>query len=75
MEGDRRLRTALRRFTPGARADLLRALTSPPDVRAERIRLCFERPDTRDLGELLIDLEEDDFVRAEVVDTLRGMDS
>jgi hypothetical protein len=66
-------RTPLARARP-ARADLLHALTSPQDVRAERIRLWFERPDTRDLGELLIDLEEDDFVRAAVVETLRAME-
>jgi hypothetical protein len=71
----RRLRAALRRFTAGARSDLLHALTSPPDVRADRIRRCFERPDTRDLGELLINLEEDDFVRAAVVEALRAIDS
>ncbi len=74
MDGNGRLRVALGRFSPGARADLLRALTSPPDERAGRIRRCFERPDTRDLGELLIDLEEDDFVRAAVVELLRGME-
>jgi len=70
-----RLHDALDQFAPGARADLLRALTSPSDVRAERIRQCFERPDTRDLAELLIDLEEDDFVRAAVVEALRRMEA
>ncbi len=78
-----RLRRALEAFTPGARADLLRALTSQPEVRADRIRRCFERRGTRWLGELLIDLEEDgellidleedDFLRAAVVEALRSM--
>ena len=74
-EGETRLRMALEQFTPGARADLLRALTSPPDERAGRIRRCFERPDTRDLGEMLIDMEEDDFLRAAAVDALRAINS
>ena len=67
------LRAALEEFTLGARSDLFRALTSPPDVLAERIRLCFEWPDTRNLGELLIDLETDDFARAAVVEVLRRL--
>src|SRR6266571_3803611 len=72
-EIDGRLHSALQEFTPGARADLLRALTSQPEVRADRIRRCFERRGTRWLGELLIDLEEDDFLRAAVVEALRSM--
>jgi hypothetical protein len=34
----------------------------------------FRAAGTRDWGELLIDLETDDFVRAAVVEALRGME-
>lgn len=57
----------------GARRTLLRILTSAPSARALTISRLYRRPETRSLAELLIDLEEDDFVRAGVVETLRGL--
>jgi hypothetical protein len=68
-----RLSEALERLEPGAREELLLVLTSPAHVRADLIRQCFERVDTEDLGELLIDIEEDDFVKAAVIETLHAM--
>jgi hypothetical protein len=53
------LTAALKQLTPGARRDLLRALAIPEPERLERIRLLYEREDTRQVAELLIDLEAD----------------
>jgi hypothetical protein len=61
----------LDRLPPGARAELLRVLTSPPRVRADVIRQFYERPGGQDMAELLMDLEEDDFLRAAVIERLR----
>jgi len=61
----------LAKLPPGVRADLLRVLTSPSDVRADLIRQCYERPHARWLGDLLIDMEEDDFLRAAMLEALR----
>jgi hypothetical protein len=61
----------LRTLPAGARIDLLLILTSPPDVRANAIRQFYERPDGRGLAEVLIDSEEDDVLRAALVDLLR----
>jgi hypothetical protein len=74
MHEDRaeRLRQILADLGPGARADLLRVLTAPSRVRADVIRQLHERKDKRSLMELLIDLEEDGFARAMIVQALRG---
>ena len=61
-------------LSAGARAELLRVLTSPPEVRAHVIRQFFERPSGSGMGDVLIDLEEDDFVRATFIATLRRME-
>ena len=72
---DPRIQEALERFTQRQRQDLLLFLTSPAHVRADLIRQCFEREDARHVGEMLIDFEEDDFVRAAFVEALRRMEA
>jgi hypothetical protein len=57
-------------MSPGARAELLRVLTSPPRVRADVIRQFYERPGGKEMAALLMDLEEDDFLRAGVIKSL-----
>jgi hypothetical protein len=53
----------------GARADLLRVLTSEPRVRVDVIRQFHQRGSG--LAEVLIDLEEDDRLRKTVVRLLK----
>ena len=60
----------LRGLSPGVRRDLLRVLTSPSNVRADAIRQFFDRPDDRNLAEVLIDLEEDELLRFQVIAAL-----
>ncbi len=62
----------IRRLPAGARADLLRVLTSPSNVRADVIRQFHERGDAG-MVEVLTDLEEDDLARAQVVYALRQL--
>jgi hypothetical protein len=72
---DPRIRQTLEQeFAPGARRELLMVLTSPSHVRADLIGQCFRRAGATHLGELLIDLEEDDFLRAAFIQTLRQID-
>ena len=59
----------LRRLPPGARADLLRVLTSPSNVRADVIRQFHERGDNR-MVEVLVELEADEPLRLQIVDLL-----
>jgi hypothetical protein len=54
----------------GARADLLRVLTAPSDVRADVIRQFHERPNGRGMAEVLIDLEADELLRIQTIDFL-----
>jgi hypothetical protein len=65
------LTAALARLTPAARLDLLRALINPEDGRLERIRRLYEREDTRQVAERLIDLESDPLARGLVIEALR----
>lgn len=60
----------LRRLPPGARADLLRVLTSPSNVRADVIRQFHERGHAG-MVEVLIELEADELLRLQVIDTLQ----
>jgi hypothetical protein len=62
----------LRRLPTGARADLLRVLESPSNVRADVIRQFHERGDAG-MVEVLSDLEADDLLRLQVVDALRRL--
>ena len=56
------LRRRLAKLPIGARRDLLRVLRSPSHVRADVIRQMVDRPDTRELAEVLIDLETDELI-------------
>jgi hypothetical protein len=58
-------------FPPAARAELLHVLMLPDFERAGMIGEYCGNPRTRTLGELLIDLEEDQAARAVVVGMLR----
>jgi hypothetical protein len=57
----------LRRLSPEVRRDLLRVLTSPPEVRGDVIRQFHERPDSKDMAEVLMDLEADELARFQVI--------
>lgn len=61
----------LRRLPPGARADLLRVLTSPSSVRADVVRQFHERGDAG-MVEVLAELEADELARLQVVAFLTG---
>jgi hypothetical protein len=54
-----------------ARRELLMVLMAGARVRADLIGQMHRRSDTRDLAEALIELEENDFARAAVIDVLR----
>lgn len=54
----------------GARADLLRVLTSPSNVRADVIRQFHDRGD-EGMVEMLAELEADELARLQVIDALR----
>jgi hypothetical protein len=60
-------RRLIAELTIGARRDLLRALRSPSNVRADLIRQMYDRPDTRELAEVLMDLEADELMRFQVI--------
>lgn len=62
-------RNILSRIPPAARRELLRVLTSDSRVRADVIKQFHERG--LDLVDVLIDLEADADLRAEVVTALR----
>lgn len=63
----------LRELPPGARRELLRVLTSTSDVRADVIRQFHERPSGRDMAELFIELEIEEWKRQLVIERLRAM--
>jgi hypothetical protein len=63
----------LRALPVGARRDLLRVLTSDPEVRADLIRQFYAREGTRNLAEVLIDLESDELLRDTVIALLRAV--
>ena len=60
----------LAELSPRAREELLRVLTSPSNVRADVIRQFHERGSV--WAEALMDLEEDEYARAAVVEALRS---
>lgn len=74
MAVSRRTVRQLAKLAPGTRADLLRVLMSPSNVRADLIRHMYERDDTRDLAEVLMDLEADDSLRFGVIEALRDIE-
>jgi len=61
---------SLRKLPRGARADLLRVLESPSNVRADVIRQFYERGEGG-MVEVLTELEADAVLRWRVVDILR----
>jgi hypothetical protein len=68
------LRQRLRALPPAARAELLHVLRLPDFERAARIGEFWGHPETRTVGEQLIDLEEDKAARAVVFGLLREME-
>jgi len=50
---------------------LLRVLASPSKTRADLIRQMYERSDTRDLAEVLMDLESGPALRHDVMEALK----
>jgi len=60
------------RIPPGARADLIRVLTSPSNARADVIRQFHERGEDG-MVEVLADLEADELLRLQVIDELRHL--
>lgn len=61
----------LGRVPSGARAELLRVLMSPSNVRADVIRQFHERGD-EGMVEVLSELEGDELARVVVIEALRG---
>jgi hypothetical protein len=53
---------------PAARRDLHRVLTSPSEVRADVIRQLHERPDGKEMVDLLIFLEEWEWARQGMIE-------
>jgi hypothetical protein len=68
---ENRIRRRLTRLSLGARRELLRVLASPSGVRADLIRQMYERPATRYLAEVLMDLEAEPEIRLRVMDVLK----
>lgn len=66
-----KLRKTVRLFTPAEQAALLRVLASPSERRAQVIRDLHEHPESRQMAELLMDLEEEGLIRADVMEALR----
>lgn len=58
---------------PAARRDLLPVLRSDSDVRADIIRQFHSREETRDLAEVLMDMETDDGLRLQVIGLLHKL--
>jgi len=69
---DRRIRRRVNRLPLEARRDLLRVLASSSDARADLIRQMHARPDTRDLAEVLMDLEAEPGMRLRMMETLKA---
>jgi hypothetical protein len=66
-----RLRERLDALGPTPRAELLHVLTLPDYERAGRIGEFYGNPKTRSFAELLIDAEEDPYLRAVLVGMLQ----
>jgi len=72
-EMEQALRQRLVALPPAARAELKHVLRLPDFERADRIGEFWGHPETREFGELLIDLEEDKAARAVVFGLLAEM--
>ena len=57
-------------LTPEVRRELLLVLTREPHVRADAIRQFYERPEGREMAEVLMDLEEDEALRWRLAEIL-----
>lgn len=57
----------------GVRRDLLRVLTAPGGERARLIGQFFDRPDTRSIADVLIELEGDELIRLQVIELLEEL--
>ena len=68
------LRARLEALPPAARAELVHVLRLPDFDRVDRIGEFLGHPETREFGELLIDLEEDRAARAVIFGLLREME-
>jgi len=68
------LRARLEALPPAARAELVHVLRHPDFDRVDRIGEFWGHPETREFGELLIDLEEDRAARAVIFGLLREME-
>lgn len=68
-----RFERKLARLPAGARADLLRVLTAPSDVRADVVRQFHERGH-EDMTELLTILEAGEWKRQAVIAALRNLE-
>jgi hypothetical protein len=64
---ERGWRKKLKSLPPAARRDLLKVLLSDSTTRADVIRQFYEREDTRNLAEVVMDLESDDLLRLTVI--------
>ena len=73
-ELERRLQERLDALGPAPRAELLHVLMLPDLDRADRIGEFYGNPKTRTFAELLIDAEEDPYLRAVLVGMLREAD-
>lgn len=70
MATEESLDAFLEELGPKGRAELDLVLASPSHVRADAIRQLSQRPEGRDVADLLIELEVNDFARAAVLDRL-----
>jgi len=61
------LRRRLEALVPAARSELVHLLRLPDYARADAIGAFWGHPETREFGELLIDCEEDQTLRAVVI--------
>jgi hypothetical protein len=68
------LRERLHALPPAGRAELIHVLRLPDFERADAIGTYWGHPETRTLGELLIDLEEDRHLKAVIWGLLREME-
>ena len=73
-EMEKALRKRLEPLPPAARAEPRHVLRLPDFDRADRIGEFWASPDTRTFGELLIDLEEDNYAKAVIWGLLREME-
>jgi hypothetical protein len=68
---ERRIRRYLAPLPVGTRRALLHILAAAPDKRAERIRQLYGYRDTRELAEVLMDLEVEPRLRLDVMEALK----